>query len=445
MFKKQKKTMRESGQIIYLVAIGIVLLFGFLGLAVDGSRLYSENRRAQHAADNAAMTGALFIGQNYELLKEQGNPEACDDGVFCKSNKSGRIAMENAGFNISDWFVNYNVESQPSPYSGIQYVDVEVRLEVEIEAYFAKVFTDQPLRTAVVAVARVYPSQNFAFGYSMLSTSEDICNGIEIEGSIDIELDSGGMHSNSSGCDDAIDIKGGENTVVTIVGPFTGSSPFDPTGKPTINLTSPYEQLPPMQMDVIPTPECDDPDPSLTHDSPEVGNITYHPGNQSNMQFDTPSEVFFEPGIYCINGDFRIMNGTFYGEGVLFYVKDGDVEIFGNPEIHFSAPTGDVSDINGKTIYDGLLIYMDPDNEGDIQIAGSGSSELSGTVYAPGPGNFPKCKLTGDKNVVGDEASVDYGIQLICSTIKVAGNSVLNLTFDDSKLYSPPPELSLLH
>ena len=48
----------EHGQTIVLIGLALVVLFGFAALAVDGGRLYAEQRRAQNAADAAAYAAA---------------------------------------------------------------------------------------------------------------------------------------------------------------------------------------------------------------------------------------------------------------------------------------------------------------------------------------------------------------------------------------------------
>src|SRR3989440_10151515 len=58
------KRSRQSGQAIVLVALTLLVLFGMLGLAVDGGRAYIDRRELQDAVD-AAVLGA---GDNYELL-----------------------------------------------------------------------------------------------------------------------------------------------------------------------------------------------------------------------------------------------------------------------------------------------------------------------------------------------------------------------------------------
>src|SRR5512138_3705007 len=58
---------RERGQALILIAFGAVALFGFTALAIDGSRVFSDRRNAQNAADTAALAAALakIRGDNY--------------------------------------------------------------------------------------------------------------------------------------------------------------------------------------------------------------------------------------------------------------------------------------------------------------------------------------------------------------------------------------------
>jgi Flp pilus assembly protein TadG len=49
----------EKGQALILVALAAIGLFAFAALAIDGSRVFSDKRHAQNAADTAALTGSL--------------------------------------------------------------------------------------------------------------------------------------------------------------------------------------------------------------------------------------------------------------------------------------------------------------------------------------------------------------------------------------------------
>src|SRR5215207_1574088 len=50
---------QERGQALVIIALAIVGLFGFSALAIDGSRVFSDRRNAQNAADTAALSASL--------------------------------------------------------------------------------------------------------------------------------------------------------------------------------------------------------------------------------------------------------------------------------------------------------------------------------------------------------------------------------------------------
>jgi len=53
----------ERGQVIVLLALLMIVLLGFAGLAIDGGNVLTQRRRAQNAADNAALSYALKRNQ----------------------------------------------------------------------------------------------------------------------------------------------------------------------------------------------------------------------------------------------------------------------------------------------------------------------------------------------------------------------------------------------
>src|ERR1044071_2846592 len=54
-----KHSTNEKGQALVIIALAAVVLIGFAALSIDGSRVFSDRRHAQNAADTAAMAGAL--------------------------------------------------------------------------------------------------------------------------------------------------------------------------------------------------------------------------------------------------------------------------------------------------------------------------------------------------------------------------------------------------
>ncbi len=68
MFKK------EGGQAIVLIALMLVVLLGFVALAIDGGNAYTQKREAQNAADAAALAGARQLA--LECAKTTGQNES---------------------------------------------------------------------------------------------------------------------------------------------------------------------------------------------------------------------------------------------------------------------------------------------------------------------------------------------------------------------------------
>jgi Tfp pilus assembly protein PilX len=54
----RSKINTERGQALVVIALSIVVLFGFAALALDGSAKFSDRRHAQNAADAAALAAA---------------------------------------------------------------------------------------------------------------------------------------------------------------------------------------------------------------------------------------------------------------------------------------------------------------------------------------------------------------------------------------------------
>jgi len=69
MVKRMSKH-TESGQALVLLVLGLVGLLGFTAVAIDGGQMYSQQRRAQNTADNAALAAALRATQGLDYVAE---------------------------------------------------------------------------------------------------------------------------------------------------------------------------------------------------------------------------------------------------------------------------------------------------------------------------------------------------------------------------------------
>jgi Flp pilus assembly protein TadG len=117
--------LRDSeGAVAFYVALIIVLLVAFVGIAVDFSRLYTTNSQAQAAADAAAIAAAYQLDGSSDAitratLAAQGTPLVNNDQNFAEGDEIVQIAQlrflhslpPNDTDPITDVFVTTNPES----------------------------------------------------------------------------------------------------------------------------------------------------------------------------------------------------------------------------------------------------------------------------------------------------------------------------------------------
>jgi len=65
---RQLRAQTDSGQAIILLVLALVGVLGFAALAIDGGNIFTEQRRAQNAADNAALGAAYDYSQGVTSL-----------------------------------------------------------------------------------------------------------------------------------------------------------------------------------------------------------------------------------------------------------------------------------------------------------------------------------------------------------------------------------------
>src|SRR5215216_6717288 len=122
-----KPKLQEKGQALIMIALGAVVLFGFTGLAIDGSRVFSDRRHAQNAADTAALAAALS--------KIRADPPETGDTV---AETAGLARAASNGFDNANSIVEVNNCAEPNlnpPCEGLpagadatQYIQVVIRL-----------------------------------------------------------------------------------------------------------------------------------------------------------------------------------------------------------------------------------------------------------------------------------------------------------------------------
>ena len=421
----------EEGQTIVLLVLLLVGLFGVAALAIDGGIILTERRRAQAAADAAALSSALS-GSSGEDWHAAGLAQANDNG-FDNDGVEDIVEIYNPP--------NSGLYAPPYPNSNWYYQAI---ITVTSDPVFSQFVFEGDLTNTVEAVARAVSSQNVFQGNALHATSPDECKALWFSGNITTSITGGNAFSNSmadgsyggahclSGVEDSASgslavYEGGIQTV----GAWAQHDPSSVYSEYGVQTGVDPEPLPP-----VPTPDCSDL-PTLSYSG---GDATLDPGvYPGGIQVTANSDITLNPGLYCIGTRFKAVAGSIYGDGVMIYMQSGDYDVAGNVTINLTRPY-DLIDASGNQ-WAGMMIYMDPSNTGQILISGNSGSSYSGTIYAPdpaSPSSKEKCMFTGSS------ADVAINSQVICYSVKTTGNADLHIVYNAGDNFNLPPKIELI-
>jgi Flp pilus assembly protein TadG len=381
-----------SGQILVLVALGIVVLMGFAALAIDVGQFWSVRRDIQTAADASAVAGAI-------ALRLGGN-----------ASDAAKSASALNGFTDGSAGATVTVNNPPTtgPYAGnSSYVEVVVKQPQP--TFFMRVLG---YSTVNVGARSVASSVN---GSACLYALDPSSSGaLTIGGSSSVTLDCGAMiDSNSS---TALNSNGGATLTATNIGVNGGYSGSGFTPTPITGIAPASD---PLSYLTAPTPgACTY--TNLHAGTGGKGTETYGPGTYcGGIQVSGNNPIIFSPGgTYILEGGglkVTAKSATISGTGVMFYNTQGggysygEISISGSTTVNLSAPT------SGQ--YAGILFFQDrsiPTSAKGSTITGSSGSTFDGSFY------FPTTSLT-----YGGSSSADGYTIIVGYDVSVSGNSVL--------------------
>lgn len=458
------KNKQESGQVLVLIILAAVVIFGFAALAVDVGRLYSERRRAQSAADAAAYAAA------YAATQGETKPAYLDKGL--KSAK-------NNGFTDTDVDVNIDqlldVQVHNPPISGKYSVASEtinpseyfqVIIRTEVPKVFSQFVYAGPWIVQVESVVHSTGETAFARGNAIVAVCKHCCNALTFSGSGTTIVTDGSILSNSTGDPTKTKCFSGQvdsnATTLVVDGDINlGGAWNDKTGDNTAN-----QNLKDVWPEKYPgMPGCVNADgtklPTVAGGTYKVDKVRGRPGPPITLQKgiytggikvnDPDTTVLLEPGMYCLDGDLSITAGTVIGDGVMFVMRGStSINIQGSggtnsANVRLTAPGYVEQCIKDPTVsashcWSGFLFYMPVENVvGQIKIVGSNSTEFEGTMYAPGgpTNNDKKCMIQGASETTGIKGSI------ICYDVDVSGNGNLNITYEDKINAQDPAMMEL--
>jgi hypothetical protein len=416
----------ENGQALILLVLGVVVLFGFAALAVDGGMVYSDRRHAQMGSDAASLAGggaaALYM-ENHGVT--YGNFD-CDDTAVVNAQNSTSTSEPGAKLAATNRAADndYTIDTDISDNHGVitecgieehvgwqdKYIDIKTMITKDTETSFAQFVFGGLMRNTVQAITRVRPRSPAAYGHAIVALNPANCsgnqNGAGFSGNVDTFVDGGGIFSN--GC---LQVNGGSGSTAVINGTINyggqvqNPEQFNPAPQQTDPLSaSSYE---------IQAPDCDDPDA----------------WNGTGSQLEALSPL--DPGLYCVTGNLRLNgNGTFAGSDVTIVMLNGDININGTVTVQIDAPPR-LPD--PSPALPGVLIYVPPSNSNPITLNGTSDSVFEGTVYAPAS----TIEFSGTGN------SESYHSQFIGWNVKASGTADNYVLFNEPEQHSKPAMLEL--
>ncbi len=377
----------RSGQSLILVVVAMsIVLFGALGLAIDGAQMFAQRQMAQAAADAAAQAGimSIFTGTNITSPYPFGALPSASSVCTAADARTPCIYARNNGFGGTA--ADTVTLSFPAAVSGVMLsplvtvpaitVTVSRTLNTGLIQFVGAAATSS---ITAKATAGIVHSVSPTCVYVLQTTAQD---SFDAGVASTVAINGCGIAVNSSD-HDAVNISARStvtSSAFTVVGRAVITSGATATPAP---VTVPTAVADPLL--ALPSPTvggCD-----FTNYAPAMGNWTLNPGTYcgTGITIGAGSTATFNPGTYIINGGAVTLNGgsTSTGNGVMFYLTAPPpytpaVNISSGASATFSAPT------SGP--YMGVAFYQDrssPQSSGGGTFWGGAPMQITGTLYFP--------------------------------------------------------------
>jgi hypothetical protein len=433
------KNRSEKGQVMVLLILALVGLFGFAALAIDGAMIYSDRRIAQNASDSSSMAGAGAAGQEVQWITK--GSWDCSGSALINAQATA-VAASIASAGVNDYIIDADVSDDHGVTtvcsdSTDYYLDTVVTLTEQTDSTFAHLFFSGPLVNTVESVARVHARHPVAEGYNIISLTDDCTGndkGTRILGDSTIILSGGGGFFSNS----CFICSGSSGSITGDSIEYYDTGGFDCTGM-TLNVPN-IDQAADKIDPEVEAPDCDGEYPGGPVNAPGGTDIVLSPGYYKKLSVTASGDTLtMADGLYCFDGAFTFSASPLSGIGGLLNATDVTIAMVGSkglkitgngvmtmnpPPANCGAPGEDACP--GGAI-GGLLIWVDPSINDPVVLIGGSGSTFDGTVY------HPSGTIEIGGNADGD--TLTYGTQLIGDTIKVHGNATLDLVYNETYFY----------
>lgn len=422
---------QESGQIVIMLALAMMVLLGMVGLAIDGGMLYWNQRRAQNGADAAAVAGTQAL-VNETLVDDYicGTvPETVILDSVYQYAANNEVPDAEAGENIEAYYLTEDAagnrvdlldgsgNSWKVGTTGVipceDIVGLRVRASFPQDTFLAGVIGVMETNVTVEAYA-VFDHRSWCTDFALFGINPGGGDTISINPSEGWVMN-GGIHSNSG------ILLGGTIVHLERERPIE----YDVDDTPKFN---------PNKIDGGPDPDDDEmkgftavPNYPLADDfyyrfedfappevSPPSGGFIWNEVDAAHrfyspVSLGTSDERFFKnadgslkDGLYVVNGSVKLNNLKNLGDRPwrVTIVATGNVEISGS--------------INQLPYIRGLFIYTLSDNmsNGAVNLSGS-DNQWAGMIVAP----------NGEASVSGSKVNNLSGM-IVAQDISISGSTI---------------------
>ena len=429
---------RNRGIAVLWAAATLFMLILFMGIAVDGARVYFAANQLQNAADAAALAGARVVRIDQDAARQQakyiGGLNYCfNNSVALELNSenlpqgdivAGKFFYDERGF--------VPLQDMPSGMPPDSLKVITKRTSTEhgaLPLFFGPIVKVNTADVSRVAIAQAIGG--WGAGIIVLNCTAE--PSLRVSGTSDVTVIGGGVQVN------AFRVDGDPAISATEINVNGGAKGLSDDIMQYTNLGAP-----PMPDPLCPGSQCDGsvaaggclptPDFGTLQDNKKVvvksGETKvlqpgYYPGG---IEITTKTgTATLQPGIYVLDGvGLNINGGNLIGDGVMFYITGtGKVDLRGNGNIqlnqNFEIESGP---------FTGMAIYQDRTNANTATIIGTDNMDINGTLYFPR--NHVELGGQGD----------GFGTQLIADTLNVHGTGLLQINYDGRNPY--PTNKSIL-
>lgn len=445
-----KRLKDESGNVLVLTALSMIVIMGFLALAIDIGLVYRAKRQVQKIADAAALAAAAKMASD-STGQTAANAAVTQNG-FTIGNAAGNITITPTVQTASSTmgYIKVTATEHTKTYflpivsSSLSTIDVSAAAGA---SYAITTNSECMMGLSTSGAAVPNASVVAVDGSSTYTYSTTVMSDVAVEGSSSINLPHCGVQacgpsSNSSGkTAAAIYAEGSGNiTAQSNSAPSYGTDNSGSKIKTTPTLASCSGDPLASAMPTKPTAgTCIDP-AWMKNGTAGGAAETISPGTYCNFNTANVSTLTMQPGLYIITTTFSTNSGTtINGTGVTIYLANGAIANSGNytyvsggatpygvgngTTLNISAPTSGT--YSGIAIWDGNNSASTPDT---FTFGGGANSSFTGAIYAP-----------NTNLVLGNGSGTStLSSNVIANTIMVVGGSSITNNYTPTSGTSTP-------